>query len=96
MKIRILDLAIIDLEKGRDFYQAQQLGLGEYFLDSIFADIESLQLYAGTHQQYFGFYRLLAKRFPYAIYYRVTTEIQVWRILDCRARPHGLSNNRAK
>ena len=91
MKIRILDLAIIDLEKGRDFYQAQQLGLGEYFLDSIFADIESLQLYAGTHQQYFGFYRLLAKRFPYAIYYKYSnTSIKIYAILDCRSNPNKI------
>lgn len=90
MNIRILELAIVDLEKGRDFYQSQQLGLGDYFLDSIFADVESLLLYAGTNQQFFGFYRLLAKRFPFAIYYQITTEIQIWRILDCRARPQHL------
>ncbi len=88
MKIRILDLAIQDLERGRDFYEKQQQDLGEYFLDSMFADIESLQLYMGVHSQYFGYYRLLAKRFPYAIYYKVIeTEIQIWRVLDCRAQP---------
>ncbi|WP_017395602.1 type II toxin-antitoxin system RelE/ParE family toxin [Acinetobacter haemolyticus] len=88
MKIRILDLTIQDLEKGRNFYEKQQQDLGEYFLDSMFADIESLQLYMGIHSQYLGYYRLLAKRFPYAIYYKVVEmEIQIWRILDCRAQP---------
>ncbi len=91
MNIRILEQAIVDLENGRDFYQSQKHGLGDYFLDSIFADVESLQLYVGTHQKFFGFHRLLAKRFPFAIYYQVTTEIQILRILDCRALPqHAL------
>ena len=88
MKISILDLAIQDLERGQQFYEKQQQNLGDYFLDAMFADIESLQLYFGVHQQYFGYYRLLAKRFPYAIYYKVIkNEIQIWRILDCRMQP---------
>ncbi|MFU8926196.1 type II toxin-antitoxin system RelE/ParE family toxin [Acinetobacter puyangensis] len=86
MKIKILDLAIQDLENAQHFYAQQQEGLAEYFLDAMFADIESLQLYAGVHQIYFGYYRLLAKRFPYAIYYKIVEqEIHIWRILDCRA-----------
>lgn len=40
-------------------------------MESIFADIESLRLYAGTHRKVFGYYRQLAKRFPYAIYYQM-------------------------
>jgi plasmid stabilization system protein ParE len=44
-------------------------------------------LYAGIHQQFFGYYRALSKRFPYAIYYRVNGQIiQVWRVLDCRQK----------
>jgi hypothetical protein len=63
MKIEILD--------GFAFYDPQSKGLGDYFLDSIFADIESLHLYAGIHALHFGFHRLLASRFPFAIYYRI-------------------------
>jgi len=48
--------------------------VGEYFLDSLFSDIDSLALYAGSHRKVFGFHRLLAKRFPYAIYYQVDAE----------------------
>jgi plasmid stabilization system protein ParE len=62
--------------------------LGGYFLDSLFSDIDALLLYAGVHQKVFGYHRALAKRFPYAIYYRVQAEdIQVWRVLDCRQNP---------
>ncbi|ACO77132.1 hypothetical protein AvCA_08920 [Azotobacter vinelandii CA] len=88
MNIRILTLAVEDLDAGRAFYAQQQPDLGEYFLDALFADIDSLLLYAGVHQQVFGYYRALAERFPFAIYYRVEgEEIQVWRVLDCRQDP---------
>lgn len=88
MKIRILSLAIQDIESGQHFYEQQQEGLGVYFLDSLFSDIDALLLYAGIHQQFFGYYRSLSKRFPYAIYYQLNGEfIDVWRVLDCRQKP---------
>jgi len=67
MTIDILDGAEKDLVEGFEFYERQLVGLGDYFLDSIFSDIESLQLYAGIHAVHFGYCRLLAKRFPFAI-----------------------------
>ena len=91
MKIRILESAVADLVTGRDFYDLQEAGVGDYFLDSLFSDIDSLVLYAGIHRQVFGFHRLLSKRFPYAIYYRVENDmILVFRILDCRRDPQRL------
>jgi hypothetical protein len=37
----------------------------------------------------FGFHRLLSKRFPYAIYYRIDGQrvAVVYRVLDCRRDP---------
>lgn len=67
MKIEILDEAEQDLVDGFTFFERQDEGLGNYFLDSIFSDIESLHLYAGIHVLHFGYHRLLAKRFPFAI-----------------------------
>lgn len=92
MKIRLLTLALDDLDAGRRFYEKQQAGLGDYFLDSLFSDIDSLLLYAGIHQKVFGYHRTLSRRFPYAIYYRVEGEdIQVWRVLDCRQNPASIT-----
>ena len=54
MRIEILNLALEDLIDGFRFYESQSKGLGDYFLDSIFSDIESLHLYAGIHTLYFG------------------------------------------
>jgi plasmid stabilization system protein ParE len=88
LKIRALATAVDDLDAGRRFYERQQDGLGNYFLDAPFSDIDSLLLYAGVHQQFFGYYRALSKRFPYAIYYRVNGDIiEIWRVLDCRQKP---------
>lgn len=55
----------------------------------MFSDIDSLTLYGGIHPEHFGYHRLLSKRFPYAIYYRVEEEslVVVWRILDLRSNP---------
>jgi plasmid stabilization system protein ParE len=88
MTVQVLPTALDDLAAGRCFYERQGRGLGSYFLDSLFADIDSLALYAGIHQRVFGYHRLLAKRFPYAIYYTVQGEVAVvWRVLDLRRDP---------
>jgi plasmid stabilization system protein ParE len=89
MRIRILDSALEDLDRGRVFYDRQGEGLGAYFIDSLFSEIDSLVLYAGIHRKVFGFHRALAKRFPYAVYYRIEEEdvVLVWRVLDLRQAP---------
>jgi plasmid stabilization system protein ParE len=89
MKIKILDSAKNDLIEGYYFYEKQSEGLGTYFLDSLYSDIDSLQVYAGIHQkQYKDFYRLLSKRFPFAIYYRKENQnVVVDAVLDCRRDP---------
>ena len=89
MKIRILSQALADLECGYQFYERQAEGLGNYFLDSLFSDIDSLVLYGGIHRKVFGYHRLLSKRFPYAVYYKAPEKgvVVVWRILDLRQHP---------
>jgi len=88
MKVRVLRSALEDLAAGRQFYDRQQEGVGGYFFDSLFTEIDSLVLYAGIHRIQFGYHRLLARRFPYAVYYRVVGgEAVVHRVLDCRRDP---------
>jgi plasmid stabilization system protein ParE len=89
MKVRILSSAFADLALGREFYEKQAEGIGDYFFDSVFSDIDSLSLFAGIHQKIFGFHRLLARRFPYAIYYKIDSDggVVVHRVLDCRQDP---------
>jgi hypothetical protein len=70
--LRLLSLAETDLLNGFQFYERQKSGLGSYFLDSLYSDIESLRLYAGIHRRLFGYHRLLSKRFPFGVYYDVS------------------------
>lgn len=88
MKIRILPEAERDLEVGAGFYEAQREGLGRYFNDCLLSDIESLRLYAGVHQRQHGLHRCMSKRFPFAIFYDVTSDsIDIYAVLDCRQDP---------
>ena len=97
MKVRILRPAFDDLAVGRGFYDRQEAGVGDYFFDSLFTEIDSLVLYAGIHPIRFGFHRLLARRFPYAVYYRVIAgEAVVFRVLDCRRDPHWIRKSLAE
>jgi len=94
MQIRLTRSAEEDLLRGVAFYEAQQQSLGTYFLDSLYADIDSLILYAGIHAKPTErFHRALSKRFPFAIYYEVNNNIiAVVAILDCRQNPGAIKD----
>jgi len=88
VRIEILAEAQQDLIEGYRFYEKREIGVGSYFLDCLFSDIDSLVLYAGIHQVVHGYHRCLSKRFPFAIYYDVVGElIRVHAVLDCRRNP---------
>ena len=87
-EIDILEFVYEDMRLGKSFYERQVQNLGNYFINSIFSDIESLSFYGGIHNKYYGFYRMLAKRFPYAIFYDIKDEaVIVYAVLDLRANP---------
>ncbi len=93
MRIKLLSSAIDDLYAGRLFYENQAEGVGAYFFDSLFSDIDSLALYAGIHPIIYGYHRMLSKRFPYAVYYKVESDVAiVWRVLDLRRNPEKIRN----
>ncbi len=95
MNIRVLTSALEDLLTGRFFYDKQAAGLGDYFFDSLFSDIDSLALNAGIHPDHYGYYRMLSKRFPYAIYYKIDNNntVMVWRVFDMRSDPVKIRKN---
>jgi hypothetical protein len=85
VKIEILDEAQEDLIEGYQFYEGRETGVGSYFLDCLFSDIDSLLLFAGIQQVVYGYHRCL---FPFAIYYDVVGQlIRVHAVLDCRRNP---------
>ena len=88
MQVRILDEAERDLEDGYHFYERQSAGLGTYFLDSLYSDIDSLAYFGGIHRIVFRQHRFLSKRFPFAVYYKMVEDVVlVTSVLDCRRRP---------
>ena len=89
MTIIITESAADDIASGSRFYERQESGLGSYFKGSIFSDIESLRIYAGTHEVHFSkYYRKIAGRFPYAIYYSLDDDvIGVYAVVDTRRDP---------
>ena len=92
MRIHISRAAEEDLLHGFAFYEKQQAGIGNYFLDSLYADIDALILSAGIHPKPFGrLHRALAKRFPFAIYYDLRDKtVTVVAVLDCRQNPASI------
>ncbi|MCJ8328551.1 MAG: type II toxin-antitoxin system RelE/ParE family toxin [Lentisphaeria bacterium] len=94
MKIQIIESAKIDLIDSYSFYEEQSHELGQYFLDCLFSDIDSLMLYGGIHPlQHDIFYCMLAQRFPYAIYYRIENQtVTVFAVLDCRQDPENIKD----
>lgn len=89
MKLEILDLAKNDLIEGYPFYEAKDPGLGSYFLDTLYSDIDSLKIFGGIHRKvYQDLHRSLSKRFPFPIYYTAEGEtIRVRSVVDCRRSP---------
>jgi len=96
MHIKISDDAELDIADGFYFYEQQASGIGEYFLDSVHAEIDSLVLYAGIHRFVHGMHRLLMLRFPFAVFYEIRENlIYIWAVFDCRSDPKKM-NHRIK
>jgi plasmid stabilization system protein ParE len=63
------------------------------FLTAFFSDLETLAFRAGVHALHFDFHRVLASRFPYAIYYKILDgKAVVFRVLDCRRDPRKIAS----
>ena len=88
MNLSFHDWIADDLTEGFRFYEEQDVGLGEYFLESIVGDARSLGKTAGIHRKVYGYHRKLGTIFPFGIYYSVTgEEVLVFAILDQRSEP---------
>ena len=68
----ILRPAKRDLLDSYWFYERQRPGLGDYFLEHLQRDIDSLEHYAGIHRRAHKQYHWMgSKRFPHAVLYFV-------------------------
>jgi toxin ParE1/3/4 len=72
-----------NLREARNWYESQRVGLGAEFLAEIDPTIQVLSRDPQRHAVYYrGFRRVLARRFPYKLFYRLEDDqIVVFRIL---------------
>lgn len=96
MTPEILPAALKDLEWGRDFYDRQGQGIGDYFIQSALSDIESLRLSAGIHSKRNGYYWLMVTRFPWIIYYTIENRVPVGYRVTRLQIPSRLATQRIK
>ena len=67
MIVEIREEARGDLHVGYRFYEEQAAGLGRYFLECIFADIDALRQFAGIHESVDGYQRSTYIRTVFAV-----------------------------
>lgn len=96
-RVVILAEAALDLAAAEDFYEAREPGVGTDCVHSLLEDIESLASFHGIHSVHLNCYRMLARRFPFGIYYLETPEeARVVAVLDLRRDPAWLHQQMAK
>ena len=79
-----------DLLEARVWYDEQRPGLGEEFVASVGEAIGSLEKEAERFPLYYrGFRRLLLRRFPYKLFYRIEGDrVIVFRVLHAKRDHH--------
>lgn len=88
MRIQVLDEAEDDLLAGREFYDLQEPGVGDYFAVALASDIDSLILFAGIHPMEFGFPSRPLEAVSFRSNYLVEDAIiRVYAVLDLRRDP---------
>lgn len=88
--VSLRQAAELDLAQACAWYDQQRLGLGDEFLAGLAETLIRLEKAPELHPVYYrGFRRILARRFPYKVFYRIEREsVIVFRILHV-ARDHA-------
>ena len=75
MTVQLSDDAERDLSAGIAFYDANDRPAGDYFFESLTADVRSLAVLGGVRSMRHGYHCMSASRFPYAVYYEVRSDV---------------------
>ncbi len=71
-------LAEQDIDIANEWYEQQQQGGSQVFQADLSMTFARIVDAAGTHERVFGdFHRILLRRFPYSIYYRMEGDLAV-------------------
>ena len=78
-----------ELIEARDWYESQRAGLGQAFTDTVDQAVASIIASPLAHPRVHGeTRRLVVRRFPFAIYFRVLTdELVVLAVMHGRQQP---------
>jgi toxin ParE1/3/4 len=89
-RVLIRPRAEADLREARNWYETQRAGLGDEFLADMSIALKSLAKDPQRYPDYYrGFRRVLTRRFPYKIFYRVEGDrVIAFRVLHAR-RDHA-------
>lgn len=99
MTVQVVRAAKADIAASHRFYEKQQQGLGNYFVECILGDIAELEKTGGIHRKTRGYHHVNSKRFQSVLYYRMMDEtVILTAIIDGRINParrdHILSRRR--
>jgi plasmid stabilization system protein ParE len=85
-RLVIRSRAETDLREAQTWYENQRAGLGAEFLAEIDATIRILVRDPQRHPVYYrGFRRVLTRRFPYKVFYRLEDDrVIIFRVLHVR------------
>lgn len=89
MRIRLLRSASKDIVDAYRFYEQQESGLGAYFVNCVYADLDLLVENAGIHPKVLDrFHRALVRKFPFSIFYCIDRDlVLIYGVIDCRRDP---------
>ncbi|MFZ4767989.1 MAG: type II toxin-antitoxin system RelE/ParE family toxin [Roseimicrobium sp.] len=89
LRVVITDPAMDDLVDGHAFYEEREPGAGDYFLNSVYRDIDTLAHSGGMHPKpHRRHYRMICSRHPFGVFYNVIDEtVEVIAVVDLRRNP---------
>jgi len=91
--IKLSHTAVGGLKSGYSYYERMEAGLGDYFKNTLLAEIEGLRVTAGIHRMVHGHHRMISRVFPYAIYYKFSDNTaEVRAVIDCRRHPDWIDS----
>lgn len=91
--IKLSHTAVGGLKSDYSYYERMEAGLGDYFKNTLLAEIEGLRVTAGIHRMVHGHHRMISRVFPYAIYYKFSDNTaEVRAVIDCRRYPDWIDS----
>lgn len=91
MPLIVMPEAEEDIAAAKAWYSQQRAGLGEDFLLCVEEALDRIGLFPQAASEVFpGVRRVVLRRFPYGVFYRVDSEqLAVIAVYDCRRNPRG-------